>query len=165
LVSHGIRKDTTLHLFFNEDGIDLMFIGSQVRQLRPDEQSTKGILRKAKLKLERGIKGKFSKIHTGILMSRTTLSKLMSTSVKGHSSLLKLKNEFKRGLDIRLIDFDKYTSFIFIVPLMPLDEQLLKDVNGDILNIKLSRERLNAPQLIVLFHNEVDRHVFKQSRH
>jgi len=161
LISHGVRKDTVLHMFFNEDEVNLTFIGSQIRQLRPDEQSVKGILRKAKLALERGISKRSRKVHAGVIVSRITLDKLISNSLRGHGNVLKLKNDFKRGLDIRAIDFSKYTSLLFIAPLRPSDEPLLKFVNEDSLSVRMSRTPLNAPQLIILFHNEVDRHAYK----
>lgn len=162
LISHGVRKNTTLHIFFNEDEINLTFIGSQIRQLRPDEQSVKGILRKVKLVLEkRRVNRRSYRVHAGVIMNRAPLDKLPSSSFKSYGNVLKLKNNFKQGLDIRTINFNRYNSLLFITPLRPVDEQLLKFMDKDLLNVKVSRTLLNAPQLIILFHNEVDRHVYK----
>jgi len=154
-----------LYLFFREDEVYLAFLGNKVKQLRPDEQSVMGILRKAKLKMRRGVTRKSHIVHPGILIGKTTLNRLISKVSRSYGNILKLKSVFKYGLDIRTVNFNKYTSFLIIVPLIPSDDQLLENINESILNVRLSRTSLDAPKLIILFHNEVDRHVFKRGRY
>jgi len=157
LVSHGVRRDAALHMWFGGDSSCLTFLGERVRQLRPDEQSLGGVLKKARLRLERpGGLQRSRSVHPGVLVSRASLADVLSVSARGQPPVLRLKCGL-RGRDIREVRLSGYRRIVLLAPLAAGDYKLIGEVDEGLLEVRASLSRLDAPQLIVLFHNEVDR--------
>jgi len=157
LVSHGVRRDAALHMWFGGDSSCLTFLGERVKQLRPDEQSLGGVLRKARLRLERlGGPRRPRSVHPGVLVSRASLADVLSASARGQPPVLRLKCGL-RGRDIREVSLSGCRRIALLAPLAAEDYKLIGEVGEEFVEVRASLSRLDAPQLIVLFHNEVDR--------
>lgn len=86
LISHDIRRDTSMTILLRaHDAYDVIFlVGNKLRQLRPDERSTWGILGKA-LKRLNASKRRLSRAHWGVYTLRDASSQ----------DIQKLKSNYK----------------------------------------------------------------------
>jgi len=74
LVSRGVRENAQLYMFFREERKCLLFEGSKVRHVMPDEQSLGGILKKA----AKAVKGYgSSRVHWGVRLIRLNFAALL----------------------------------------------------------------------------------------
>ncbi|RLE55104.1 MAG: hypothetical protein DRJ40_09110 [Thermoprotei archaeon] len=87
LLSHTIRRDTTLHLVLPREGFHVKFVGSKLRQLRADEQSAGGLLRKVirYLRESAGYSSRTRQLHSGIYV-RSLKGEVSIPQVIGSSS-------------------------------------------------------------------------------
>lgn len=158
LISHDVRRDAILNLFFLQDNLLISIIGSKVRQLRPDEQSIKGIFRKI---LQTKILSSSRRIHSGILARRTKLENVIRECVKGTSKRICIISSNK-GIDIRQLNFRDVNLIVALLPLIKLEENFEKRYNiKDIfIPTKISVSTKLGYRMIVILNNEIDRQIY-----
>jgi len=156
LISHGIRRDTILSLYFLSDNIHVNIYGNRVRHIRPDEQSLRGIIRKIYRASMR--RGSFTKIHEGIFMERETLLR----RIKGYDVVT---IHYHKGIDIEywVDELSKEYYFSSIMFIACVNDSLLEEVNKMFADAKIEYFRITfasilgeAHQLIIVFHNYLD---------
>ncbi len=159
LISHDVRKDSALHIYFLKDGIYVTLLGNRIRQIRPDEQSLKGIFRKV-TSIDLSVRS-FAHIHTGVIVRKEDLSSAMKHFIKGLSPRLNLVQSSK-GLDIRSLKFKQYKQVNFIMALNLNVEDLIGKYKllDEYLPVRVSKSLKNSPQLITLVNNEIDRQIY-----
>ena len=109
LMSHSIRRDTSMTILLRtHDTYDVIFlVGNKLRQLRPDERSTWGILRKA-LKRLNVSKKLLSRAHWGVYTLRDVSSQ----------DIQKLKSNYKCVIITEYIGKDILVSSLPKGPLL-----------------------------------------------
>ena len=80
LISHGLRKDTNLSIHLLRDEINIVFRGSTLKRIYPDEASLKGVLLKAFRVL--GHESRRATPHPGVVVKALPLKKLFGDAPK-----------------------------------------------------------------------------------
>lgn len=148
LISHGLRFDVNLILLF-DDEVYIRFEPKRLKYIRPDEQSTCGVVRKAV---------------RGALNFSSFSSKEFSPGVFGgrarFSSLLKRRRQiyyaYRRGVKLDSMRVDENPTLVICYPYYGEDDlSLLLSLKAKPVRISLT---YNCPSsLIVLFQNHCDR--------
>jgi len=146
LISHGMRRDTKLILAFNDDTY-IKFLGERLKYVRPDCQSTAGILRKILRENERR-RLKSKHIFPGIMVGRGKFIDLLKGPNQTYYST-------DRGRD--LYSTILQSDFKFIIGYPQLSEEELAAVkrkNG--IPIRISLKYKSPGPLITLIHHRCD---------
>ncbi|OYT31639.1 MAG: hypothetical protein B6U94_02515 [Thermofilum sp. ex4484_79] len=152
MISHGLRRDASLIFFFLNEKIGVKILGLYLKQVRPDEQSLIGIMRKI-IRFVVLRKDK-RRLHAGIFASRGELYDFLKIGSKPYTLV-----ETRDGTDIREIKFNGYNTIVYVVSLnTPLDT-VFKNFEKRIKfqRVRVSRQALFPDNLIVLMNNELDR--------
>ena len=154
LLSHSIRKDTTLGILLPEETSYIEFLGSKIRQLRADEQSASGIVLKAIRGVESTSKVCIRQVHPGVLVRKlsksiTRLSDLVKPTPP--STYLVLSRSGKKNIKLS----SKLRSVILMIPIY---EDLLRYVKlpTEAVNF-IERPTISVEHLIVLMNTILDR--------
>lgn len=153
-LSHGIRRDTEVYLVL-EGGEDapktVVFRGSEVRYLNPDERSTASLIRNALMKPVG--KGEEVQSTPGVYVSRRSFADVLD-ELSADGRVIYLRED---GTDIRDYEFPENPVYVMGDDRDPNEEEetLLLSHGPD--RIRLGPLSLHANHCIVLVHNEMDR--------
>ena len=152
MISHGLRKDASIFFYFLTENVVIRFFGERLRQIRPDEQSLYGIIKKIIRFVESNRLKK--RLHTGILASRGSLYEYIKVDRQTYILV-----EDSKGIDIRRIAFINPSKVIYITSLSKNITNIFMKFakNSNFYNIKTSVQSLFPDSLIVLVNNELDR--------
>jgi len=148
LISHGLRFDTKLTLFFS-DQIFLRFEPRRLRYLRPDEQSTFGIVKRAILIASRRDLPRAKESTPGVFAGKGSFADFL----KGG---LKIMYYDLKGADLRSILIPRDFKLVIGYPSL-LDEDLSLLSKYGAKPVRISVSYRNPASLIVLFNNYYDR--------
>jgi len=156
LISHGIRRDSSLHIYSIKEKICLCFFGDKVRQIRPDEASTLGLLKKAYRIISSSKNFKLKNIHSGVFLKKIDLA----THLKKYGNNIFIED--KNGRDIIDISISPKSIFILNLNIMPqVYKKIINYIGKNIIKrIRISRCISSIDQLIVLINNNLDRKDF-----
>jgi len=153
-LSHDLRKDVEAYLVL-EGGDDapktIIFKGSELRYLNPDERSTSSLIRNALLsKVKPGEEVRSS---PGVYNSRMSFSEVLEKLSKV-GSFVYLKED---GVDCREYEFPENPIFVLgdNQDLTEEEEQLLLSYSPD--KIGIGPRSLHADHCMIIVQNEVDR--------
>ncbi len=149
LVSHGIRKDVTLHLVI-QDQLILTLRGERLRHLNPDERSTAALLREA-LRLAQEIPPSAARESTpGILVHRGSLGSLLQQL----STMAAVFVLDENGVSIRHAALPPNPAFVLSdhKDFTPTELELLAPFP----KVCVGPRVLQGHQCITLVHNELD---------
>jgi len=157
MISHGLRENVLLFFYFLSEKTIIRFLGNRLRQIRPDEQSLYGIIKKIIRFVESDRKK--GRLHTGILAYRGNLHNFLRLDKQTYILV-----EDNKGIDIRKLKISKPSRVIYIVSLSYLDFNTIKKMvrGNNILRVKTSIESLFPDNLIVLVNNELDRRFYEK---
>ncbi len=159
MISHGLRKDTAIFFYFLVENVIIRIFGEKLRQIRPDEQSLYGIIKKIMRFIESNQLKK--RLHTGILASRGNLYEYVKIDRQTYILI-----EDAKGIDIRQIVFINPSKIIYITSLLNNNTYIFIKFftkftkNSNFYNIKTSVQSLFPDSLIVLVNNELDRRFY-----
>ncbi|MEM0211491.1 MAG: hypothetical protein QXR39_03115 [Candidatus Methanomethylicia archaeon] len=151
LLSHGIRLDTKLILYF-PNSIYISFTSSTLKNLRPDMQSIMGIFRKASSFLSKSEKtSKVFRILPGIVCGYKDFLGIIG-------SLGNLFFYEDKGIRIENISFPKNFKFLICYP--NIESNYLKLlIEGGAKSVKIySKYKLPGP-IIMVINNYIDKQV------
>lgn len=148
LISHGMRMDVNLILFF-DDNVYLRFEPKRLKYIRPDEQSTYGVVKKAirgALRLSPSSSREFS---PGVFGGRVSFSHLLKRRGQIYYS-------YRRGVKLDSIRIDRNPTLVICYPDYGADDlSLLLSFRAKPIRISFT---YNYPSsLIVIFQNHCDR--------
>ena len=153
-LSHDLRKDVEAYLVL-EGGDDapktIIFKGSELRYLNPDERSTSSLIRNALLsKVKPGEEVRSS---PGVYNSRMSFSEVLE-KLSQVGSFVYLKED---GVDCREYEFPENPRFVLgdNQDLTEEEEQLLLSYSPD--KIGIGPRSLHADHCMIIVQNEVDR--------
>lgn len=148
-LSHGVRRDTSIHLFVevNKQRVMISFSGLKIKRVSPDERNIASWISKA---LDCFVEGK-EQVQEGIKIQRIGLPRFLE-QFRGRDIII-LK---EGGKDVRESEL-KDPAFI-LGDHLDLPEGVLKELERfHPKEVSLGPESLLASHAIVLAHNEMDR--------
>jgi len=150
LLSHGIRKDTLLHITIRDQFVITME-GARLRHLNPDERSTAALLRRA---LSQGAElepGAYARSTAGISVRRTGFAELLEELRRAGTSLVLLD---EGGVPLRQAQLAEPPAFILSDhrDFEPNELELLQGVQ----RLSVGPKWLHGHQCITLVHSELD---------
>ncbi|MBO4797407.1 MAG: tRNA (pseudouridine(54)-N(1))-methyltransferase TrmY [Candidatus Methanomethylophilaceae archaeon] len=152
-LSHDIRKDTEIYLVC-EGGDDapktVLFRGSEVRYLNPDERSTSSLIRNALMKPSGS---GWTKSSPGVYVSKKSFTDIIS-ELSQSGTFVYLKED---GTDSRDYVFPEDPVFVLgdNRDLSEEEESALLSENPD--KISIGPLSLHADHCMIIVHNEMDR--------
>ncbi|MCS7363899.1 MAG: hypothetical protein NDF54_00475 [archaeon GB-1867-035] len=156
LVSHGLRLDVNLILLF-DDNVYVRFEPRRLRYIRPDEQSTYGVVRKAvrgALSLASSSSKEFS---PGVFGGRASFSYFLKRRGQIYYS-------FMRGVRLDSMEVDRNPTLVICYPNYRDDDlSLLSSFKAK--PIRISFTYNYPPSLIVIFQNHCDRLFYRGGVH
>lgn len=153
-LSHDLRKDVEIYLVL-EGGDDapktVIFKGSELRYLNPDERSTASLIRNALLK--KVSPGEEIKSSPGVYNTRMSFADVLEKLSKV-GSFVYLKED---GVDCREYEFPENPIFVLgdNQDPTPEEEEILQSYSPD--KICIGPYSLHADHCMIIVQNEVDR--------
>jgi tRNA (pseudouridine54-N1)-methyltransferase len=148
-LSHGVRRDTSVHLSVevNKQRLMVTFSGEKMKRVSPDERSIASWIKKA---LDRFLEGE-ERVQEGITVQKLNLPDFLKR-FKGRDIII-LK---EGGRDIRVTEL-KEPVFV-LGDHLDLPENLLESLNKfNPKKVSLGPESLLASHAIILAHGKMDR--------
>ncbi|MCD6457572.1 MAG: hypothetical protein J7K82_01870 [Thermoproteales archaeon] len=153
-LSHNLRGDVIFRIFVRDGEYLITFKPTSLRNVRADEQSMGGILKKAYKAMARSIV-KTKKIHHGVVLAR----KSFIAALKRPPETL-LLYEASNGKDLRNIKLSgKYNNILYVLSnnLKYTSFEVEYFISHDFIPISVSVSPVSIDARIVLFNNEMDR--------
>ncbi len=154
LISHGIRKDSEIYLMLlgePEPSKVVRIVGSEVKNLAPDERNAAGLIRKA---LSMIVGSEWKRSSPGIYVVKKDLGSLLNELSKKYE-IVYLRED---GKDIRKV-IKKLKDPLFVLGdhlgLKKADEEIVLEYTNLIVNV--SSLSLQADQCITIVNYELDR--------
>lgn len=146
MLSHRLRHDADVALVAGDD-LSVLFNAPKLRNVRPDESSLMGIIRKALRALEAGATGP---VHSGVLVCRRGVRHfLRGFSVKCYCS--------QRGADLYSL-IQRGGSMAVVAPLVRLSTELARSLESmGATALRCPLDRYWPDQLIALLNILMDR--------
>ncbi|MCS7386540.1 MAG: hypothetical protein NDF55_07410 [archaeon GB-1867-005] len=153
LISHGLRLDTRLVLLFS-DGLFLRFEPRRLRHLRPDEQSTYGIVRKVIVISSGRSSPQARECFPGVFAGIGGLADFLKGGVRVFYA-------DSKGVDLKSLSCPRDFKLVIGYPDLPNEDlQLLS--RFDALPVRISVSYKAPPSLIILLHNYFDRTILRK---
>lgn len=148
LISHGMRMDVNLILLFG-DNVYLRFEPRRLKYVRPDEQSTLGVVSKAIYGATRLKNSSGREFSPGVFGGRASLSYFLK---KGRH----IYYSHRRGVRLDFIKVDRNPTLVICYPDYGVEDlSVLSSFNAKPIRISFSYNY--PPNLIIIFQNHCDR--------
>ncbi len=156
-LSHSLRLNTYLLLYFWRENKGALFITNRLKNIRVDEQSLSGVFRRI-ARAVRSNRVRISSVHTGVIVAKKKLEEYL-----GKWSKFPLYFHSLRGSYIREVQLSE--PLVFVSPLTSYNKgqiSILKSYGGKPLRVSVNE---NFPDIyFVLVNNELDRSLWRLNR-